>query len=744
MHHLFRLKHALLVMTAAAVLLVACPAMAESYEQKNEGEVSVYGIHATTKYVPGKTDEMVIPPEVFLEGLRGEWVSFQILIKLGYNVASLEDVNVIPSKLMLDGSEKFIDVTAFDFYREWFFDIKANSGGGREVPNHLRRPGLYPDPLIPFKDPFKPGDVPVAAPFSLEKNPGFALIWVDLFIPRDAAPGLYRGSIDFTWRAFSANGQQAETPMPSVDVNLQVWDLDMPHERNIGTSYGMHNWLLRRYHGGPDPDAPSANFDEIVRTYHKVLHQHRMDLTYQKGPVEFKFDDDGELLPVDWTAYDAHMQPRIDGTYFDDTVGVTRFASGMFEPGGGTGSMTEDQYKAAARAFVEHLDEKGWLHRMWTYSTDEPWLNGGDETWARVIHDAGLLHEASDLWKGRVLVTGPMYRGAEDVVDIWCPVTPMYGDWFWLESDYAGRGDYDEHMANGGELWFYNCNANFPPFAGYDIDTTIGYEPRILKWGAWFEKATGFLYWHTNYWSQAGPWVEWQSIANFDVLFARNGDGLLWYPGDSDGYHVDNEGNPIPSGVPEWLSIDGPITSYRMKQIRDGLEDWELFIMADKAGLGDWLRTEIGRAYTKFGTPFYEDCSIEGAYCPAKGEPWTLDENVLLDVRKRVASKLQFTLHPDKYKDPDEPDEPDEEPLPNEDIIATPEDCIEPGEVTDEDAAETPVDAKDAETPVDAKTDDLKTSSKSGCSASGSSSLPGAILLALLSGLLLIRRRNRA
>ena len=37
------------------------------------------------------------------------------------------------------------------------------------------------------------------------------------------------------------------------------------------------------------------------------------------------------------------------------------------------------------------------------------------------------------------------------------------------------------------------------------------------------------------------PLVEWQSIANFDVL-ARNGDGLLWYPGDSDGYHVDNEG----------------------------------------------------------------------------------------------------------------------------------------------------------------------------------------------------------
>ncbi len=64
--------------------------------------------------------------------------------------------------------------------------------------------------------------------------------------------------------------------------------------------------------------------------------------------------------------------------------------------------------------------------------------------------------------------------------------------------------------------------------------------------------------------------------------------------------------------------------------------------------------------------------------------------------------------------------------------------------MTDADAAETPVDAKDAETPVDANTDDPKPSATSGCSASGSSSLPGAILLALLSGLLLIRRRNRA
>ena len=148
------------------------------------------------------------------------------------------------------------------------------------------------------------------------------------------------------------------------------------------------------------------------------------------------------------------------------------------------------------------------------------------------------------------------------------------------------------------------------------------------------------------------------------------------------------------SVVPEWLKSTVRLLAIEADSRRS---ETELFIIMTRLAW-EIIENEIGRASTKFGTPFYEDCSIEGAYCPAKGEPWTLDENVLLDVRKRVASKLQFTLHPDKYKDPDEPDEPDEEPLPNEDIFGTPEDCIEPGEVTDEDAAETPVDAKDAET----------------------------------------------
>lgn len=716
-------SHALALLATVVVIgtLPTGSAMAETAVPPPE--VLVLAMPATAKYVPEKTGTDQYTQKISLEGLRGEWVSLQILIKEISNVSRLENVNAIPSDLdMVDGDATIQADGAYTLYREWFLDVREPSGAGLAVQNHLREPGHYPDPLIPFKDPFKPGDVPVAAPFTLNQDPGYAVIWVDLFIPRDATPGHYSGNVKVEWTEFDLNGNAGEADSRYVDIDLQVWELDIPRERNVATAFGISDGAIRSYHGGPDPAATSEDYNEIVRTYHKVLHDHRMDLTYQRGPVSFQFDDDGALLPVDWTAYDAFLQPRIDGTYFDDTVGIARFASGMFEPGGGTNGWTDEQYKAAARAYVEHLDEKGWLDRMWTYSTDEPWLNGGAETWARVIREAGLLHEASDLWEGHVLVTGPMYEGAEEVVDIWCPVNAMYDKWFWVRDDYAGRGDYDEHLANNGELWFYNCNANFPPFPGYDIDTTIGYEPRILKWGSWFEKATGFLHWHTNIWHYVEPWLEWRSTDAFGDVFARHGDGMLMYPGDSDGYHVDVQGNPIPTGIPEWLHIDGPIMSFRVKQIRDGLEDWELFIMAEKAGLGDWLQTEIGRAYTRFGDFFELDCSKEYYYCPSKGEPWTLDENVLLDVRSRVARKLLFTMYPDRYEDPDAvvipevSDDPIVEPVP---------DIIEP---------------------VDVTTDVLKDSDKGGCSSSGPASLPGALLplVVLLSGLLLIRRRNRA
>lgn len=713
--------------TGMLVAMLAVPSIASGWE------ASV--VPATRKVVPGDKNTFTTSTRADLAGCRNEWESFQVVIRTEGTVTG---VNAVVSDLA-GPSDISIPASAARLYREWFFKIENPSGGGISVKNHMREPGLYPDPLIPFVDPYSETANPVGAPFDIGPDDnGLAVVFVDIHIPDQAAPGTYAGTITVT-----ADDQD---PV-AIPIELTVWELDMPSEKNIGTSFRMSDSQVRRYHGGSDENTTAPDFDRILKNYYVAAQEHRIDPTGFKGPVDFQFGEGGQLLPVDWTAYDAYMAPYIEGSYFPNGVGVARFDVGMFGPGRGR-SMTDDQYKQAAAALASHLDEKGWWHKAWVYSKDEPWLTKpledpsvAQQNMMAVANDSRMLVESTDLWKGHILVTGPMFEQAAEWVGIWCPVQPMFDSWFWTEEDYPGRGDYDAHLAGGGELWFYNCNGNMPPYPGYDIDTTIGYEPRILKWGSWYEGATGYLYWRLLYWGDFDPWVEWQDIPGFGTFFARNGDGLLMYPGDGDGTFAD-------AHTPDFLSLDGPIVSYRMKQIRDGLEDWEMFIMAGKAGISDWVRQEVGKVYKRFGNFMELDCERLNYYCP-DDEPWTLDDGALLEVRSRIAAKLLFTLYPDRYPDPDEPTVPD--------VVETGSDIIEPPEDTGEtigdsspvgdaanDIPENPESRQD--TSADAIQDsDLQGKTGSGCSTGSQqpADLAGifGVLLAA-AAVITMRRRN--
>ena len=561
---------------------------------------------------------------------RNEWEGFQIAIN---DPAGVAGVNVKLSDLCQTGGSPCIKSSRARLYRQVYLDIKLPSQLG--VPLHERVPGLYPDPLIPFSDPYKTGDVPVGAPFSLKAGE-LGAVFVDLYVPDTATPGQYAGTA-----TVAATGK---SPV-SIVVQLEVWDITMPRTRNVATAFGFSESLVRHYHGGAG-STPAAGYDDIVKRYYACLHEHRIDPTTVNGPVDFKFDSAGKLLPVDWTAYDKAVAPWMDGTKFGDGIPVTRFNVARFRPGHGQGSMTETQWQQGAKAFAEHLKAKGWWDRAYVYGRDEPWLKDAAKAYAQINKDIDLLFAASSLWKGKVLITGPYGTEIDDgKVGIWCPVTPMYEDWFWTWEPKAGWKTYTERFKKGEELWFYVCNANTPPYAGYDIDTAIGHEPRMVKWGTWFERATGFLFWRTNYWVDQDPWNVWEDIKTFTKTGARNGDGFLFYPGDHDG----TAGG---KGSPKGVKMDGPVPSYRLKQIRDGLEDWELLRMAAGLGAETYARQQVSRAYKRFGDLFLVSCTVKGAYCP-EDQPWTLDENVLLDARDLVARKVMHLQNPARYLDPE-------------------------------------------------------------------------------------------
>jgi len=581
---------------------------------------------STTKVLPGTP--MPASSGATLEAARGEWEAFQIVVR---DPAGASGLDVSLSDLC--AGETCIPSSEARLYREIYVDVTQASPGS--IVDHERLPGLYPDPLVPLRDPYSGTNAPAGAPFDLAPNET-SVVFVDVHVPFGIPHGTYAGAATVT----SADGASKTIP-----VSLTVWDFDIPAQHTVATAFGFSPGASWAFHGGPaDGDTPER--DVIGDRYALALHEHRIDPQSIGGPIQYTFDASDELQPVDFTAYDAAARPWIDGTKFGDGIGVARFEVGQFSPGHGTGNMTDAEYAAAGKAFAEHLEANGWWSKAYTYAVDEPWLNDPNTSLPAIDHDADLLIGASDLWRGHVLVTSPFEQQIAGRIGIWCPGDSMYEDWNAFWGPLPGRDVYAQRMALGEELWFYVSNANEPPYAGYDIDTAIGYEPRIVMWGAFYERATGFLYWETQHWTDDDPWNTLLDTS-FGPLFSRDGDGFLLYPGNHDG-------TAQGKGSPPWLAIDGPVPSYRLKEIRDGLEDWEMFRIAVDLGAEDYVRAQVARAYTRFGSFLITNCSDPTDYCP-DDQPWTLDETVLADVRHDVAQKILFLLHPNEYTDPEAP-----------------------------------------------------------------------------------------
>lgn len=698
--------------TAASFL--ACLAGLVGYGGPAQAGVVV--VPSTTKVLQGPAPSGA--SRIDMTAVRGEWAAFQVVVST--DGAAITGVDATMSDLS-GPRQATIPGASFELFREYFVDLTSHQSycdvifnpNCADHPEYIRMPGFYPDPLIPFRNPYDEVHGPVGAPFDV--TPGsLQVVFADVQVPAGIPAGTYSGTFTIT----HAGGSLAALP-----VSLVVYDVDLPATRSISTAFNFSVSELANFHGGAD-GGDQATRDRIFRNYDLEVHKHRIDFSRTGPRISFQFDADGHLLPPDYTAYDAYWTPRVDGTWYPDGAGVLRWDLGMLKPGSGLSGWTDAQLAEVAQNLGGHLRDKGFLEHVYMYGTDEPWLPNKTGAYAQIAADVVRLHAATDLFNGKVMTTGPWVPELDTSIDIWSPVTAMYGHNFWPEGMWPEPEKYRELRAAGRELWFYVCNANYPPLMGYDVDTPYGHEPRLLKWGAWYEGATGFLYWRMTYWMQPDPWNVLADVPEFGAILARNGDGILVYPGDHNG----TLGVEPP---PPWAPMDGPLPSLRLKQIRDGLEDWELFRMATDLGGEAFVRRQVERAYRTFGDP------LDDGFDPAN-RPWTLDDGVLIDARQQIALKIQYLQHPDLYPDPETP------PLP--DVVETadegPGDVLEPpdvpavGDVPVEVAADLPADT------VDTQPDTAGTSS-GGCAASTTCTPSTWILLSLVALALAAARRPR-
>ncbi|HVW27584.1 MAG TPA: glycoside hydrolase domain-containing protein [Polyangiaceae bacterium] len=571
-----------------------------------------YWLEDTSRKVQPTTAPPALGGTLVLEGPRDSVQAYQIVLRP--EGGGMQNVDVIATDLTTSTGAS-IPASNVTLFREFFIDFGSVDphqimGGVAPAPEQSpTNDARVPDPLIPLVDPYTGN--PAGAPFAVDPDTNLPL-WVDVQIPADASPGTYTGSIVVT-----ADGQ---APMV-IPLSLDVWDLTLPDSRSV-TTYFRIDWdSVNSFHAGMnagDPDADPRT-RVLVHRYEEMAHSHRVD------PLQIWVPSpNGCSAPTDWTAFDEAVGPYLDGSHWNDGVPSTYFGGGI-PIGNEDPPCSSEQYTELARDWASHLTEKGWLTRTWDFATDEPpsslyptiarqsgWAQAGDPDWKPQIIDTTMPRTSS----------APLLNGA---LGVYVLCLKCFGNWDILDdpndpgAHVYGRPEWPLLFSQGIRLWFYESVAQGPPYPGFATNTLDAAEPRILMWGAWYEGATGFLYYSITELAKNDPWGP-------NITFSKTGDGVLVYPGNHDG-------TSAPAGSPANLSIDGPVPSLRLKMVRSGLEDWALFDLAARNGLGDVARAAVATAYTQLGGCQYQGCNPPAWY-------WKTDYGLLSEARRTVAQAL--------------------------------------------------------------------------------------------------------
>ncbi len=518
---------------------------------------------------------------VAIAAARNEVESFQVVISaVGGNLTGV-DASVSPLR-----SENGAEILAenIELFRVAFVPVR------HPAPRAVESPGLVPDPLVPFKNPYT-GE-PLRAPWWSGRElvggrfggTGFDLwegqqqpVWADVTVPRETAAGVYTGS----FRVAAKGAESVEIP-----VRLEVWDFTLPdgpsHENHFG---GFH--YAARYLG---IDAASDEFATIEDRYIAMMAAHRINPPIPSrllpsvtgdGTVEVNDETDGKLSEFVERHHLTNIQvPRAP---FGDMLGANR-----------------EKAKNFYRSWYAYLEQKGWTKGAYLYMLDEP---NSAEAYEEVRQLGALVREAEPRLRRLVVeqpyVQHPDWGTLDDAIDIWCP---LFG--------FVHEESVKRVQARGDEVWSYSALVQSAPGYHPEYETVKNDNPpywqidfpvtsyRVAPWLNRRYGITGLLYWSTVYWfsPDRNPWDD----PGFRVRW--NGDGALFYPGREAG-------------------IDGPIASIRLKNLRDGLEDYEYFVILESLGGSDAVDQAVRTAVPTWGS-------------------WNPDSDALPNLREQLAQAI--------------------------------------------------------------------------------------------------------
>lgn len=502
--------------------------------------------------------------DLTLSAARGEQVSAQLAIasgrRLGGVRATVGDLRG-PGGARLAGPRlrfvKYVPVMRSKTELDWSAKID-DVVSGREASGD-RNPDVVGDPLEERR--------------SVEV-PAFAAqpLWFTFQVPAGAAPGTYTGTV-----RVAADGRTVATYPLSVEVAgatvpppekyrffLDVW----AQPETIARQHGVRPWSRRHW--------------RLIEAYQRDLRDHGQKVinttivenpwhhpwslgasrsqTYQPYGSMVGWRYDGKRFSFDFARFDQYVEtakraglgPDI-GAFsmlaFQDAEHITytdaRTGKVVREDVELGGTRWREAWGAFLNDFQSHLKRRGWLDHTWL-SFDERPLN-----LMKVVRD--FVHETAPAFDERISIAGS--NTTEPLAQ------NLSVDWGGIDALTPEK--IAERRKAGKITTFYTYGIPAHP---NNLAFSPAVESRMLPWISAQRHMDGYLRWAYNSWPR-DPFRE-------PVFIFTQGDEYQVYPG-----------------------ADGPMSSVRWEQLKEGVEDFELVAQVrDKHGDTDALKRALDLA----------------------------------------------------------------------------------------------------------------------------------------------------
>lgn len=373
--------------------------------------------------------------------------------------------------------------------------------------------------------------VPYTDGFSVEKN-----VTKTLLVRFASNSDTKAGEHDFKFAAV-LNGKT----LAEYNITVNVWNFALPEYLTCESAVGLSNDMIYSYE-----KTTGSTAGKVMTAYYETMLDY--GLTPYDPIYQFSSNKVDEYL----------SDPRVKSVRVD-------------------ANSISDEYLATIYEKLKSNPE--WLAKAYCYPIDEPLtkadLNTLAERCERIKRIAPELRIVVPFFVNiRVNGTTDQVDFLAQYMDIWCPKAPCWNEQGWLD-DPLNKGYFgdrmDEQKAQGDKIWWYVCWEPGNPYCNLYVNE-LGLNHIELFWQQYYYGVEGFLYWHANYWTYTDPWESMATVPHLSSLVY--GDGSLLYPG-----------SPV--------GVVGPVASFRMDCIRNGMEDYDLLLMAEELFGREWVVEQV-------------------------------------------------------------------------------------------------------------------------------------------------------